>query len=148
MTCSMSSAARVGVFVAVVGALALPAPVRAQAGKGEQELMQIERDWCGASLKNDPVALGRILADDFTSVSREGKVSTKADDLASVKTNEMTGCDQDMMKVRIYGDAAVVIGRTTAKGTAFTGQSMWTDTFIRRDGRWQCVATQSSEIKK
>jgi hypothetical protein len=68
--------------------------------------------------------------------------------LASVETNTVTGCDVDMMKVRIYGNAAVVIGCTTVKGTAFTGQPMWTDTLVRRDGRWQCVAAQPSEIKQ
>jgi hypothetical protein len=141
-------AVHIGVFVALVAVIVLPASFHAQQGKGEQELLQLERDWCSAALKSDPIALGRILADDYTSVSREGKVTNKTEDLAGVKANKVTACDVDLMKARIYGDAGVVIGRSTIKGTAFTGQHMWTDTFNRRDGRWQCVATQSTEIKK
>ena len=53
------------------------------------------------------------------------------------------------MKVRIYGDAAVVTGIVTRTG-AYKGvpfkdrQHLFTDTFVRRDGRWQCVASQGT----
>jgi hypothetical protein len=55
------------------------------------------------------------------------------------------------MKVRVYGDAAVVTGLGTRsgvnKGAAFKDrQFLWTDTFIRKDGRWQCVATQGTLV--
>jgi ketosteroid isomerase-like protein len=56
----------------------------------------------------------------------------------------------DDMKVRIYGDAAVVTGRNTTKetlnGKDTSGQERWTDTWIKKAGRWQCVATHSSNI--
>lgn len=103
-------------------------------------------------MKSDPAALGRILADDITLISASGILRTKAEALARVKANKVTACVNDMLKVRTYGDTVVVTGRNTATGVdAATGpftkdQVMWTDTFVRRDGRWQCVATQSSPI--
>jgi ketosteroid isomerase-like protein len=56
----------------------------------------------------------------------------------------------DDMKARIYGDAAVVTGRSTIKGTLkgtnISGQERSTDTWIKREGRWICAASHSSAI--
>jgi uncharacterized protein DUF4440 len=59
-----------------------------------------------------------------------------------------TVCDEDKMKVRDYGDAAIVVGRATVKSAQFNGQFIFTDTYIRRNGHWQVVASQSTEIKQ
>lgn len=145
MTTFTQSAIRVGALC--VSLVALVPPVSAQPAKVEQELMQIERDWCAATLKNDAALLGGIVADDVSDISRAGKLSGKAEMLAGVKTGKTTVCEVDQMKVRVYGDAAVVTGRSTLKSDTFSGQSLWTDTFIRKNGKWLCVATQSSEVK-
>ena len=56
----------------------------------------------------------------------------------------------DNMKARIYGDAAVVTGRMTAKqmfkGQDISGQYQCTDLLIKNADRWQCVATHLSRI--
>ena len=56
----------------------------------------------------------------------------------------------DNMKARVYGDAAVVNGRMTARqtfqGQDISGQYQCTDTFIKKAGRWQCVAIHLSRI--
>jgi len=56
----------------------------------------------------------------------------------------------DEMKARVYGDAAVVTYRWTSKetfkGQDISGQSRWTDTWVKRAGRWQCVASHGSRI--
>jgi ketosteroid isomerase-like protein len=78
----------------------------------------------------------------------------KAKDLALVKSlkDAMTSWVLADMKVRVYGDAAVVTGRCTTKetykGEGVSGQFQWTDTWVKRAGRWQCVAGRSSEIAK
>src|SRR5262245_35658468 len=108
--------------------------------KGEQELIQIERDWCTASLKRDVGLLGRILADDYSGVGSRGAPETKAEALASLKdmTSTLEACVDTNFKVRIYGDAAVVTALAarsgTNKGVAYKDrQSLYTDTFVRRD---------------
>jgi hypothetical protein len=122
--------------------------VAADQGKVEQELMKIERSWCSASVKGDAAAIGAILADDYTDVLPTGEVTSKAQALSDAKTEKQTVCDIDMMQVRVYGDAAVVVGRTTWKSSLGNGQYRYTDMYIRRDGRWICVASQASDIKK
>ena len=122
----------------------------AQQDKVQQELVQIERDWCSAMVKKDAAALSRILADDFAEVTSRGVSSDKAGDLADLKApNTLTSCVDDSVKVRVYGDTAVVMGRGrrsgTFKGTPFKDREIsYTDVFVRRDGRWQCVASQGT----
>src|SRR5215470_3085776 len=84
--------------------------VSAQQDKTRQELVQIERDWCGALVKKDAAALQRILADDFAEVTSRGFPSDKAGDLADVKSTEstLTSCVDDKVNVRVFGDTAVV----------------------------------------
>ena len=54
------------------------------------------------------------------------------------------------LKIRIYGDTAVGFGLTTekvsCKGEDVSGQNRFTDTFIKRDGRRQCVATHAGKV--
>jgi len=144
---SIAFAVLLGVF-GVVGIVSLKAE-----SKPEQELIKIENDWCAADAKQDAAVLGSILADDFSGVGSRGGTDTKASALASYKdqSRKTTSCALSNIKVRIYGDAAVVTGMSTVSGTrkgvAFKDrQNLWTDTFIRRNGRWQCVASQSTLI--
>ena len=113
--------------------------------------MQMERDWCKALATKDPAVLAPILADDYTSVNSRGVMATKASELADTKAGAsgFATCVNDQMKVRVFGDAAVITGHNTASGTfkgaAFKNrESYWTDTYIRRNGRWQCVASHGS----
>jgi ketosteroid isomerase-like protein len=118
----------------------------------EQELIKLENEWADAWVKSDIVFFDRIEADDYTWTAPEGFVMTKADDLALLKSGRsvITSWVLADMKVRVYGDAAVVTGRCTTKetykGEDVSGQFQWTDTWVKRDGRWQCVAGHTSRI--
>jgi hypothetical protein len=133
-----------------VGATVHVAP---QPGAAEQQLIQVERDWCTAQLKKDAALQGRILADDYTNVTRRGTTESKADALAGLKdnTSTVTTCLDRNLKARAYGNAAVVTGLSTRSGT-YKGatfadvQALWTDTFVMKGGRWQCVASQQTLI--
>ena len=121
--------------------------------KPEQELMQIENDWCTAELKQDAAWFGRILASDFTLVMSQGTTDTKESLISQFKskTSMSTACANSNMKARVFGDAAVVTGTVTSSGTrkgvAFKDeQSLFTDTFVRREGRWQYVASHSTYV--
>jgi ketosteroid isomerase-like protein len=148
---------RIAIAVSVV-VLVLPVAVQAQtlaqtkSGGVEQELIKLENEWADAWVKRDVAFFDRIMADDYTWTSPWGDVSTKAQDLALVKSGQDVVKSWVLadMKVRVYGDAAVVTGRDTVKetykGEDVSGQHRWTHTWIKRAGRWQCVAAHSSEI--
>ena len=140
--------------VVLLGYLGTSTQIRgAQQSSAEQQLMQLERDWCTANVKKDVAVISRILADDYTGVGSRGTAQTKAETLADLndKTSGFTSCVDGNVKVRIYGEAAVVTGLGTRGGT-YKGvpfkdrQFLWTDTFVRREGRWQCVASQATVV--
>ncbi len=142
--------------MAAVLALAIGGPAQTPAQtkttKAEQELLSLMQDWMNAEVKADMAYLDRFIADDCVITDPVGTVWTKAQFLGGLKSGE--GAVQsfvlDNMKARIYGDAAVVNGRMTAKqkfqGQDISGQYQCTDTFIKKDGRWQVVAIHLSMI--
>ena len=131
-----------------------PPAAPAKAPSAEQELIKLEKEWADAVVKGDVAALDRILADDFVSTDFEGTLWDKAKGLAVLKSGEdkASSAVVDDMKARVYGDAAVVIGHATVKeiykGKDLSGQYRFIDTFVKRGGRWQCVASQGTKIVK
>ena len=122
----------------------------------QQEVLQFERDACKAFLEADVVALERVLTPDFTLTLSNGEVSTRADEINELRSGKVhyeVFENYDML-ARLYGnDTAVVLGKTRVKGTAddnkpFDRIVQFTDTLIRRDGRWQLAAGHVSRIEK
>lgn len=120
----------------------------------EQELIKLENGWNDAMVNHDWEFFNQILADDYTGTDFDGNIGTKPQFLESLKSGEsvMTSSITDNMKVRIYGDAAVVTGRTTTvneqyKGKDISGQYQWTDMWVKDYlGHWRCVAEHVSRI--
>jgi len=129
-----------------------PLPGSTASGEDEQALYQIERDWATAMVKNDAAALDNLLANEFQA-SYVDFVANKKQLLAVVKSGtakfeSMTNSD---MKAFVLGDTAVVHGLSTAKssmaGRDTSGQQRYTDVFVKRDGRWQCVTGYSTKVQ-
>ena len=140
--------------VVLVLAVAVQAQTQAQlkSESVEQELIKLENEANDAWVNRDVEACARLLADDYLVTESDGVVMTKAQDLALLKSNEnvTTSSVADDFRVRVYGDAAVVTFRVTyknqVKGKESTGQERFTDTWVKRAGRWQCVAVHVSAI--
>jgi ketosteroid isomerase-like protein len=144
----------VAILILAVSVLA-QTPAQTKTESAEQELIKLENEWGNAWAKHDVAFFEQIEADDYTWTSPSGEVWTKPRDLAFVKSLKPgTGGIRSQviaeMKVRVYGDAAVVTGRDIIKemheGKEISRQERWTDTWVKRAGRWQCVAGHSSEI--
>ena len=75
----------------------------AQTGKVEQELMQLERDWCTANMKNDIAWFTRVFADDISSPSISK--ATKAQAIADAKAEKylLLGRSDGGSSLRRYG---------------------------------------------
>jgi len=116
-------------------------------------LIRLENNWNDAIVKHDWAFFDQILAEDYISTNFDGSVGTKADFLEFLKSGEsvMASSIVNDMKVRIYGDAAVVTGRFTTvrelyQGKNLSGRYRFTDTWVKRAGQWQCVAEHVSRI--
>jgi Domain of unknown function (DUF4440) len=124
--------------------------------RSKRELMQLERDIGKANVARDYAFFDRVEADEFIFTDSGGAVTTKKEDLESVKApaspdSKLLSYDVDDLKVMLYDKTAVVCGRSTLKGInkgqEWTSQSRFTDVFVWRDNRWQIVAGHSSRIR-
>jgi len=126
---------------------------KTQNGKAgtEQALMQLERDWTAAALNKDAAALDKILADDWVGQNPAG-TATKTEALADLRSgdNKIESETMGDMKVRVFGDTAVVTGsddeKSSYKGKDTSGHYTWTDVFVKRHGRWQAAASQGTVV--
>lgn len=127
-------------------------PAGKAAGTEEQALLALMQDWMNAEVKADMAFLDGFIAEDCVITDPMGAVWTKAQFLGGLKSGQgaVLSFALDNMKARVYGDAAVVNGRMTAKqtlnGQDISGAYQCTDTFIRKAGRWQVVAIHLSKI--
>jgi len=117
-------------------------------------LLYMERDWNDAGKRKDTGWYDRNYADDATDVSsRTGKVNTKAEEIASMKDDKTTyeSLELSDLNARVDGNVGIVTGinhvkGVDAQGKPFDRRSRFTDTFIKRDGRWLVWATQGTII--
>ena len=113
--------------------------------RAEQTLRKLEREWLDA----DAAGIGRIEAEDFTITYGDGSVRDKAQYLEMtkrrIKDENVSQWTEDS-KVRIYGDTAIITGRYLYKNKEKISESRYTDTYIKRNGRWQVVASHLSNI--
>jgi Domain of unknown function (DUF4440) len=119
-----------------------------------EEVLQFEREACKAFLDADVTMLERVLTPEFTLTLSNGEVSTRADEINELRSGKVhydVFENYDML-ARLYGDTAVVLGKTRVKGIAdgkpFDRVVQFTDTLIKRDGRWQLAAGHVSRIEK
>jgi len=140
------------IAVSVVLVVGFGIHTEAQQSRDEQQVLQILRELDVATVKKDTALFRRHLADDATSISSNGTLRTKTDLIAAVtQRDNFTKYESDNLKVRIYGETAVVTGRATYSGT-FNGvqytnrQVLFTATYVRRNGQWQSVAAQNTAV--
>lgn len=115
----------------------------------ESYIKSSEQKWAEASMKRDTATVERILADDFVGLDPRGTFFRKAEELASVSKNEgeYVSAKGNEVEVRFYGDTAVARGSESwEKRNGERGRYVWTDTWIRRNGKWQIVAAVDVEV--
>jgi ketosteroid isomerase-like protein len=127
----------------------------AQASGGtEKAIVALEEQWMQSQRTNNPDLLAPLLADKFVNTSTEGKVRNRAETLAIAKATKFESVEYQDMNVTVFGDTAIVTGGFKGKGTDETGKPFdtlerWTDTWVKMpDGKWQCVASHGSNVKK
>jgi ketosteroid isomerase-like protein len=148
-----TSAMRNFLHLLVACAVFTAATVYGQGPEAKKELLKIEQDYAKALSSNDTKAILAGLAEEWKLVMTNGEVVTRKDLVEALESGKLkfdaySSADLD---VRIFGETAVVIGSGTSKGSwdghDFTGADRFTDVFVRRDGKWTCVSSHSTELK-
>jgi len=138
----------------LAGALASAQNSAASPRGNETLLIALENAWNQAQLHHDSKALDGLVAGTFISTDNDGTFMTKAQFLAdnrdlSYAPTLMTNSDE---RIFLYDNAAVVAGVYHAKGLnkgkPFDHYGRFTDTWVYLNGKWLCVATHTSALKK
>lgn len=125
--------------------------------QGERDVRKLEREWLDAYEKHDPDTMKRIVADGFVITFPDGSTQTKDQVVQSVSKPRAGG--QPAMKFhtenvssRVYGDtvilSGIVISQWERDGKKESDRNSYTDTYVKRNNRWQVVASHLSAAPK
>lgn len=129
------------------------APAAFAAGDVSQQVLQGEHDYTYGILRKDLKLLNQVFADDFLDTSATGALRTKQQMLEIIARNPAPASIVESDRIiHVYNDSSAVVSvefvaTGTSQGQPYTYRGRATDVWARINGRWQCVAAHSSEIK-
>ena len=113
-------------------------------------IRDLESRWASAIQTHDVTVPQQLVAADYVGVNSAGRVVNKSTLLSEMRRDKNTydSAVNSGVTVRVHGNAAVAVGTTKQAGKKPTGEAFdytyrWTDTWLERNGQWQCVASQS-----
>jgi ketosteroid isomerase-like protein len=146
---------RVMLVACVFVSCAAPAGAQSAPVRSDQDiLIQLEHDWDAAFHRHDAAFIDRILAEEFivtydNGVRADRKVELQ---LATSLNENIESSELDEFIVKEFGNTAVVwftlhlVG--PIRGERVQTDYRFTDVFVLRDGRWQCVSSQSTRVQQ
>ncbi len=117
----------------------------------EQELIRLQQEWSRAEVAGDVRTVDRLLADEYVITTSDGRSMPKAEYLRGAASEDTRSIAMSVegTKVQLYGDMALAKG--IVKWTEPGGkkhENLFSETWQKRDGRWQCLATHESEVEQ
>ena len=131
---------------------AMAVPLLHRDDRLHREIESLEAQWRTAVLQNDVATVNRLLADDYLGINPNGTLETKADALALRRagTMKISSIDPINIKVRVYGDTAVVTSQVQLEGhdgeRDISGRYHYTRVYSHRSGEWKVVSFEASRI--
>jgi ketosteroid isomerase-like protein len=125
-----------------------------QADPRESKLLVLERLWNEAQVNRDSAALDALVSSRFINTEWDGELSDKQKFLADIKDPHFKPSLANIqdVKMNFFGDTAVVTGiyhtQGTYQGKPYDHVGRFTDTWVLDLGKWQCVASHTSLLKK
>jgi ketosteroid isomerase-like protein len=138
-------------LVLVVGSVAMAAQ---QADPRENHLLVLERLWNEAQVNRDSAALEALVSSRFVNTEWDGELTNKQKFLAEIKDPHFkpTLLTIQDVKMNFFGETVVVTGvyhtQGTFQGKPYDHVGRFTDTWVQDLGKWQCVASHTSLLKK
>ena len=133
-------------IAAAMPAFAQTAAKPEQNNSAEQAVLKLTQEWLDAESNVDRAALNRIIADDFLGTGPMGTTVTKADVIPREGVSHGLNITGQDLKVRVFGDTAIVTGRGLPKGPPERPEIRMTVVFLKRADRWQMVAGHLSAV--
>ena len=127
---------------------------KAALSEDEGRILALETAWNHAEQNKDIAALDQLLSGTMVYIDYDGSLQSKAEFLATAKSESLhpEQIVNEEMTPHVYGGAAVVTGiyreKGISKGKPYLRRGRFTDTWVKENGTWQCVASQSTLISK
>jgi ketosteroid isomerase-like protein len=117
----------------------------------EQALKKIQHEWAEARIKGNCSYTRRLEAEDCTIVWPDGSIVNKQADLQSMTDIVFSEFKIQNLQVRLYGETGIILGEGMIKARKgqqdlLGGKFVWTDTFVKQDGKWKVVASQITSV--
>jgi ketosteroid isomerase-like protein len=131
----------------LLGLVFLSGSIWSQTENDESKIIALENLWNQMQLHHDAGAMEKILDADFVLTDYDGAVLSKSQFLASIRdaSDQLTVEVSEDMKLHRHGDTVIVTGATHEKGANkgkhYEHRGRFTDTWIRKNGEWLCVAS-------
>ena len=109
-------------------------------------------NWDKAIVRKDRAAIEENMAEDFRNIDGQGNVETKLPFIEDLMSKDLTidPYTVEEFDVRLYGDVALLSGRTRMtgmyQGKPFISHYRYIDIYVRRSGTWRIVSVQISKI--
>lgn len=123
-----------------------------QGGSAEKQIAGLSDQFVQAMAKTDTAFMEKHLADEFTAIHSDGKLTTKAQEIDNLKSSTLKWDSVDVhdRKIRAYGNTATVIMLATSRGTIsgkpYSGDFRTTQVWVENSGDWKMVAFQSTRV--
>jgi ketosteroid isomerase-like protein len=120
----------------------------------EKTIAALEQQWAEGQRDGNSAAVAPLLAYDFINTDTSGQTYGKDKLLSNLKGGKWEQNGISDVKVTVYGNTAIATGSWSGKGIDGDGAKIdrherWTDTWIKMaNGKWQCVASQQTEVKR
>ncbi len=141
-----------GTIAMVLGLVAISGWAQDQESAARDQVLALEKAWNQAYKAGDTKALSSILDNSLVLVEDDGSLKTKSEFLASVKAanaNEEQVAPESLT-VRVFGNTAIAIGviavKDTKGGKTVSHRERFIDTWINREGKWVCIATNATPM--
>lgn len=118
----------------------------------EQQVKVLAQEWIAAEQRGDTASLDRTLTDDFVGIGPRGFMLTKQEWMQRLQSGALhyDALTLDEVRVRVYADAAILVGRETQaatyQGQSIPGQFRTTLIWVRQDEGWRLAGLQLSPI--
>ena len=137
-------------LILLLCSVAYAAPCPATQVKDASALVAAEQTWARSLEHQDAATLGCILADEFEDAGPDGKLTDRATTLAKAAQHRSVHHELSDLHPHVQGDFGYIRG--TAAAVDVQGKTaakvLFTDIYMYRDGRWQCVAGQETMMGK
>ena len=136
----------------LIGGFAVCASAQDPDAAARDQVLALEKAWNQAYKAGDTKALASILDNSLVLVEDDGSLKTKFEFLASIKSSaaNQEQVAPESLSVRVFGNTAIAIGviavKETKGGKTVTHKERFIDTWINKDGKWVCIATNATPM--